>query len=215
MDDLRFDAITQRLAAALDRRRFGKLAAGFGLAAGASLVPATERVIGKRKKRRKKRKKRSPLCGGGPCDRCGIAGNPCCRTGGGGADDPGTCEANLLCNTDGRCIPCGSAVGQPCCPAPPASGVCDAADRLVCSFRDGDTCVACGADTEPCCADGLNTGCDPGLVCTSTIPPSGRLFCFPCGAAGQRCCANNSCSGALTCRSNGTCGSCPGGADDC
>ena len=214
MDDRCFAAIVPRLAAASDRRRFGRWAAGVGLAAGLGLFAGSETALGKRKKRRKRRKRGSPVCNGGPCGRCGIAGNPCCPTGG-GADDPGSCEAGFLCHTDGACIPCGSAVGQRCCPMPQSSGSCDAEERLVCSFRDGDTCVACGAETEPCCDDGSNSGCDSGLVCTSTNPPSGRLFCFPCGAVGQRCCANASCNGALTCRSDGTCGSCPGGADDC
>jgi hypothetical protein len=214
MDDRCFDAITLRLAAAFNRRRFGESVVGFGIAAGFALAGETEVILGKRKKRRKRRRRGSSRCGSGPCDRCGIAGNPCCTTGG-GADDPGTCESGFLCNTDRNCTPCGNAVRQPCCPVPQSSGTCDATDRLVCSFRDGNTCVACGAETEPCCDDGINTGCDSGLFCSPTIPPSGRLFCFPCGAVGQRCCANSSCNGALTCRPNGICASCPGGADDC
>ena len=215
MDDRCFDAIQAWLAAAGDRRRFGRWAAGVGLAAGLGLRAGSDVALGKRKKRRKRRKRGGSRCGGGPCDRCGIAGNPCCPTGG-GADDPGTCEADLRCHTDDRCLPCGNAVGQPCCPVPRGAGVCDAGDRLVCSFRDGDTCVACGAGSEPCCADGVNGGCDAGLQCLSTIPPSGRLFCFACGAAGQRCCSGGSgCNPGLTCGVSGTCGSCPGGADEC
>jgi hypothetical protein len=219
VDGLRFDSLVRflgaassRAAAAHNRRRLGQLIVAFGLAAGLELAGETEVIRGKRKKRHKRRKRGGSHCGG-PCDRCGIAGNPCCQAGG-GADDSGTCGANLLCNAERHCIPCGNAVGKPCCPVPQSSGTCDAADRLVCSFRDGNTCVACGAETEPCCEDGNNTGCDAGLLCLPTIPPSGRLFCFSCGAAGQRCCPSG-CNPGLTCGLSGTCGSCPGGADEC
>lgn len=116
---------------------------------------------------------------------CGNTDERCC-----GLGDPGypqgsnpPCPArpsDLRCASDGYCRACGHIGGsqpQPCCInnlCYDANSVCDR------SVSTRGTCVACGADGNPCC-----TGATPcshaGSYCDAGI-------CRPCGATNNACC---------------------------
>ena len=108
------------------------------------------------------------------CHACGAQGQPACATG-------TPCDASLVVDASGMCMPCGGQVGATCCPGPtcgsPSTRVCD---TLV-SSTPSNQCVACGTLMAVCCKEPSGVPCSPGLACNGTS-------CIACGGSGQACC---------------------------
>lgn len=149
-------------------------------------------------------------CYQGTCIGCGgTAGAACCNlecTASTCDYAAGFCGTNLRCADDGNngsCEPCGT-LGGACCKVGPDA---PCGPNARCDFAT-DTCIACGAPGQPCCA---NADCAMGADCTAM--PSGDV-CVSCGHANEACCAQGTaCTGGVACFA-GTC-KCGGELDPC
>jgi hypothetical protein len=148
-------------------------------------------------------------------DPCGGANERCC---------PGrSCTGGMACVhvlgqpvcmacgiPGGFCCSDGSCGGGACCVRSPASGIarCVAAGTGPCG-TDSDVCTpsgrcssACGAPSQPCCANGSVKWCyAPATAC---LAAGGQAeSCVPCGRAGQPCCAAvDGCESPLACKAD-------------
>ncbi len=109
------------------------------------------------------------------------------------------------------CVPCGRAVGDPCCPNPPSIGSPRCVRGTVCG---GNTCVPCGqpgpaprVPGQPCCD---NRQCNPGGLCD---PADNR--CYQCGQDGLTCCANSTCFAGTQCGPDNVCHRCGANREQC
>lgn len=150
-------------------------------------------------------------CYQGSCVPCGGSpGAACCdlECDAAGCDYRGQyCGPQLRCEddgSDGNCAPCGT-IGGPCCHTVNDGGPCGENGRCD---HPNDTCIACGAPGQICCA---LANCSAGATCTSA--PSGDL-CVSCGGSNAPCCTEGTaCLGGVACDA-GTC-RCGGNLERC
>jgi hypothetical protein len=159
----RFDALTERLAGSLSRRRGVSLIGALGIGGMAVLQEADAR---KKKKRKKKRNK--PTRTTTPAPTCTPCGSRTCGDDGCGKSC-GTCEGDLVCR-NGTCgCPEGMDLcGGTCHPACPPSSSHRVISRhpatCTCCVRPGT--VPCPNHIPECCADlpCCAGPCDPNAV---------------------------------------------------
>ena len=90
------------------------------------------------------------------------------------------------------------------CPTCPVGRTCGVNADCSSDLCIGETCVVCGGQDQPCCA---NAACNNGLQCSG-----GSCSAPPCGGNGQMCCNGNVCNNGLQC-SGGFCGAPPCGGN--
>jgi hypothetical protein len=185
------------------------------------------------------------ICLNGACKACGADGQDCCQNFGCNTQTPGmasccdtvtrkcvangaTCGGAVAGCINGQCNGCGGPAGLCCASGDTTVQNHCSASTSVCSGNAGNvgTCdTQCGTTGNACCGpSACATGCcvdgtcrAQGATCGAAGGNCSGFSCNGglCGALGQSCCNNTSCTAADTRCINGVCTACGGRGERC